>query len=289
MKIEPYYQDRLRLTALEEPYKTVLEVLNTLYMEAPEGGCVLGTNEVIDYFAMSCIRTIANSLTKNATSFPSILQRCKEYTYRHVTSGSMDFNNFYVNTYYEQTALFGGVYYVLAKQGQICQRYLDFLEKTFTKDEKLKGYFQPFKDALRNAPLDNTIQATATQTTDNGAEWKKQVKELEKENKQLKAILKEYTGEEQESVQKKYFTTDQIAIATYFLLGEEKIKVMDNQQSWANVVSKISRRNSQNIRTVFGKINTDMVQLKDDASVVAKALERVAPKIAEKIRNNFEL
>ena len=59
------------------------------------------------------------------------------------------FNNFYVNAYYEQTALFGGVYYVLAKQGQICQRYLDFLEKTFTKDEKLKGYFQPFKDAVK--------------------------------------------------------------------------------------------------------------------------------------------
>ena len=284
MKVQPHYPNRAGLTALEEPYKTALEVLNTLYMEVPEGGRVLGTNDVIDYVTMSCIRTIADDLTKKVTSFPSVMLSYKDSTYRRTSSDSMEFNNFYVNADYEQTALFGGVYYVLAKQGHINQTYLDFLEKTFTKEERLKGYFQPFKDALGKAPLDNTIQAIATQKLEDGIDWKKLMDKLEKENKQLKAILKEYTGEEGE---KGYFTTNQIAVATYMLLDAAKMRLLDNQFGWAKLISKIARRNQQNLRDAYGKINRNMEALKDDASVVAEAYDSVAPKIAEKIRNNF--
>ena len=59
----------------------------------------------------------------------------------------MDFDDFHVNADYEQVAIFGAVYYVLTVQNRVNQRYLDFIEKTFTKETRLQGYFLPFKDA----------------------------------------------------------------------------------------------------------------------------------------------
>ena len=156
MKIESFYPDRKSLANIEEPYKGALDVLNILYMEAPPGGKRLSYNDVIDCYVMSCVRTIAEKLTEEVNSFPSSFLKCKEWTYCNATRDRMDFNDFRVNADYEHVAIFGSVYYVLAIQGKVNQMYLNFIEKSFTSDTRLKGYFQPFKDAAEKKKSEQT-------------------------------------------------------------------------------------------------------------------------------------
>jgi hypothetical protein len=141
---------------------------------------------------------------------------------------------------------------------------------------------------LRSVQEKKPDEQTGNKSIDIEAE--KQIAGLEKENSDLRAKLKEYTGEEEpDGTKKPYFTTNQIAIAAYFLFGEGNIRVMDNQQAWAKFMSKMSRRNCQNIREALGKINSSMDDLKRDAIIVADALDAIAPAIAEKIRKNFDV
>lgn len=147
MKINSFYPDRTSLNNIEEPYKGALGILNILYMEAPQGGKCLSYKDVVDCYVMSCVRTIAEKLTEEEYSFPSVFLRCKEMTFWNASRDRMDFNDFRVNADYELAAIFGAVYYVLTIQGKVNQRYLDFMEKSFTSETRLEGYFQPFKDA----------------------------------------------------------------------------------------------------------------------------------------------
>lgn len=159
MKIEQHYPDRKSLAMAEDIYKEALLVLNKLYMLPPaEGERTLDTKYVIDYYIMSCVHTIVDMLTDGVLSFPSIFNYCMRNTYIQTSSDSMNFNNFYVNADYEHAALFGAVYYVLARQQKIDHEYLDYIEQIFTNNNKLKCYFLPFKEAAekRNAEEDET-------------------------------------------------------------------------------------------------------------------------------------
>ena len=158
MKIEKHYPDRKSLAQAEEPYKEALLVLNTLYMFPPKGGAkTLSTKDVVDYYVMSCVHTIVDMLTENVVSFPSIFNYCKRYAFVQASSDSMSFDNFYVNADYECAALFGAVYYVLARQQKVDQVYLDYIEQCVSTEERLKCYFLPFKDAAvkKNAEKDD--------------------------------------------------------------------------------------------------------------------------------------
>ncbi len=123
--------------------------MNILYMEEPaEGYKVLSCRDVIDYFVMSCVHTLVDEINAMPCSFPSIIGSWYRNTYRVSPNEGMSFNDFWVNERYEQIAIFGAVYYVLARQGRISQHYLDHIEKLVASDAKLKPYFQPFKDAV---------------------------------------------------------------------------------------------------------------------------------------------
>ena len=290
MKIEAFYPNRQLLGKIEEPYRGALEVLNTLYMEAPQGGKRLDSRCVIDCYVMNCVRAISEKLTRESYSFPSVFNKCKELTFINASNDKMDFNDFRVNADYEQTAIFGAVYYVLTKQGKIAKRYLDFIEKTFASETRLKGYFQPFKDALNESSQNSITNENLSNAIGSNSSLQKENEELSKRNQQLEALVREYTGDEGlDGTKKPYFTTNQIAIAAYFLFGEGNIRVLDNQQAWAKFMSKMSRRNSQNIREALSKINSNMDDLKGDAIIVANTLDAVAPAIAEKIRKNFDV
>lgn len=126
----------------------------------------------------------------------------------------------------------------------------------------------------------NATSDTATQ---------KELENLKKENLQLRKTLQEYTDSEECNNKKTFFTTKQIAIAAYFILDDKDIHISDNQLKWANFLSKLTRRNVQNIRKELGRLNADMDELKDDAIVVAEALDAVAPQIANKVRKNFNI
>ena len=157
MKIEQHYPDQKSLANAEATYKEALLILNSLYMTPPtEEAKPLSTNDVVDYYMMSCVHTIVDMLTDGVMSFPSVFNDCKRKTYVKTSKDSMQFDKFYLNADYEHTALFGAVYYVLARQKIIPREYLDYIERVFTNDEKLKGYFLPFKDAAekKNAEED---------------------------------------------------------------------------------------------------------------------------------------
>ena len=119
MKIVSFYPDRKSLTTIEEPYKGALGVLNIFYMEVPPGGKCLNYKDFIDCYVMSCVRTIAEKLTEEEISFPSVFLRCKELTFLNSYNDRMDFNDFRVNADYEHAAIFGAVYYVLKIQGKV--------------------------------------------------------------------------------------------------------------------------------------------------------------------------
>ena len=159
MKIVDFYPNRDSLSNIDEPYKGALYILNILYMKAPQDGKCLDSNSVIDYYVMSCVRTIAEELTEKENSFPSVFQRCKARTYWSSINDKMDFNDFRVNADYEQVAIFGAIYYVLKIQGKVKPIYLDFIEETFSSETRLKGYFQPFKDAAEKVMAEEESSA----------------------------------------------------------------------------------------------------------------------------------
>lgn len=115
------------------------------------------------------------------------------------------------------------------------------------------------------------------------------INKLRNENKILKSILEEYTGEKETGTRQVYFNTSQIAIALYFLADAKDVRILDNQKAWAILMSKIVRRNCQNIRKSLGELNSDMLSLKKDAIIVAQAYDSVEPRIADKIRKNFDI
>ena len=206
MKIEKHYQDRASLNQLEKPYDEVHQVLNDYYMSQP-GMPSLNCRELVDYYMMSCIRTIAEMLSNNVASFPSVLIRCRDKTYRKAYNDSMSFDNFYVNAHYEQSVIFGGVYYVLARQHSVSQKHLDYLEKEFTSNDELKAYFQPFKEALTNVPK-NQASLSGLDETEKGnllSELEETKEKLITTTEQLKNVteqLKKVT-EEKKLLEKK--------------------------------------------------------------------------------------
>ena len=162
----------------------------------------------------------------------------------------------------------------------------DFANKTIISE--VIGKMLEEDARLRSMQEKSPNEQTGNKSVD--AEAEKQIAKLVKENNNLKSLLKEYTGDEVTDGSKKpYFTTNQIVIALYFLIDSNDIRILDNQSAWAKFLSKLTRRNSQNIRETLGEINSDMTILKEDAIVVANALDAVAPAIAEKIRKNFDI
>ena len=132
MKIEQHYPDRKRLAQAEVPYNEAFLILNKLYMVPPaEGAKALSTEDVVDYYVMSCVHTIVDMLTEGVWSFPSIFNICKKKTFVQTSRDSMRFDDFYLNADYKHTALFGAVYYVLARQQKVPQEYLDYIERVF--------------------------------------------------------------------------------------------------------------------------------------------------------------
>ncbi len=287
MIIQKHYPDRSSLKNIEEPYNEALEILNLLYMESP-AECYprLGSKDVIDYFVLSCVHTIVDKLVDNKASFPSVLLAYKEITFRKASSGNMSFDNFYVNADYEQTVIFGAVYYVLARQKSVEKQYLNFIEKTFTVGNRLRCYFQPFKDALNKySQINNSSEKHSLK------ENKDLIKELESKNKEicnLKKIIQEYSGEPNPYENKLCFSTKQIALSFYFLFDHQGYNLNDNKSGWGRFLSKMVHKNAKNITDAFLAIYKDMSSFKKDAMVVADAINDVAPKIAEKIRHQFE-
>lgn len=282
IKLKAYYQTLSDLQKAEEPYGSVLRIIDKMKIMKFEGSIEVSLR-FKNHLALSCVRTIVEELIQNDRCFVSEMKRLWISLYYARDLGCNDFNNYSVPSDHYKGIIFGGVYYVLSINKSVGEDYLSIMESYVKEYPDAVPYFEVFKNAVdKRTPSPST-------TTENGnasLDMQKEFEKLKKENERMKKLIEEYTG--QKEYKKPYFNTNQIAIATYFLF-HEKVNVMDNQLSWSVIVSKISRRNAQNIRTCFGDINTDLLKLKDDAEIVAKSLDDINPFLADKIRNNFEI
>jgi hypothetical protein len=254
MEIERYYPQRTSLNEIKEPYKSALDVLNTLYMDDPAPGKrALSYCDVIDYYTMSCVKTIAIRLTKNMASFPSVFRECKERTFVGTIHDSMSFSNFFVNEQYEQAAIFGAVYYVLSKGDQVPQRYLDYMEKCFSQPH-VKPYFQPFKDALK----DSSAVTQPSMEKDDNAELIHEIETLRGENQKLKHTIEQLTGDANYKAEK-HLTIRDLALFFYMLTSyKETVHINDNKSGWSRLLSRLTTRGSQNIRDALTQICHDL-------------------------------
>lgn len=199
------------------------------------------------------------------------------YVYRHFLT------SVYVLLYYRHC---GDEPYQLVVFKNLKPEMGDFANKTIIQEEIDKMLVEKAK--LRSLSVKNRNEKSDINCIDDEAE--KQIAKLEKENNKLNSLLKEYTGdEESDGTKKPYFTTNQIAIAAYFLFDAQDINILNNQLAWAKILSKLTRRSCQNIREALGIIYSNMTALKKDAIVVADAFDAVAPAIAEKIRRNCDI
>ena len=242
MKIVPHYPNRISLEKIEVPYSQALEILNMLYMDPPADGLkILSSSDVIDFYMMSCIRTIAEELTKGVVSFPSIFLKCKQETFRNYDRDNMNFDNFFVNADYEQTAIFGAVYYVLSCQKLVSQKYLDYIEKSFSRDERLKAYFQPFKKAVE---MSNEISPNMQPN-----KYKDAVEENLNANDGKRIILanrrnSDFTRIIRAMIQDNYFQHADKSAVTATEVGEMMLKLVGVRTEWKSMLQKAFSRDN---------------------------------------------
>ena len=118
IKISPYYRTEESLNKAEEPFKTITRILERLYLEGVNGKKDVSYS-FKDIYAVSCMRDFAEDLAKKQTTFVSRLN----YLWGSLMHPNKQFSNSF-ESYgipYEryQGLIFGGVYYVLAKQKSV--------------------------------------------------------------------------------------------------------------------------------------------------------------------------
>ena len=148
MGIDSYYQSRRSLDGLGQTGREVLELIGDLYFTPPPGGQkVLSHTKFIDYFVISAILTVCNKLKKEKASFASSLLTCRDNLYVNTSISNMSFTKFWVNTHYELSTIFGGVYYFLSFDKDFPERHLKKIVSLFKEGEEL-AFFNVFKEAV---------------------------------------------------------------------------------------------------------------------------------------------
>jgi hypothetical protein len=241
MKIGQHYPNRKSLAQADPVYKEALEILNTLYMEAPAAGTnPLSSKDVVDYYMMSCVHTIVDKLTEEVFSFPSILNECSKRTFVETNSDNMSFENFYVNADYEHTALYGAVYYVLAVQQRISHKYLNYIEKLFAPNTKLKAYFLPFKEAAEKATkqhLNEDAHHEDVVETNLRASDGKRIVLAERRNSDFTRIV-------QAMISDGYFRHADKSSVTATEVGEMMLKLVGVGTEWKSMLQKAFSRDN---------------------------------------------
>ena len=284
------YKDLNALKGIQEPFKSALVILQDMYVNGPENMEVLSNSLPLN-MAINAAQDIYETVKNNLIIYVPILKKEISKIYNGMNQRNVTFENFHVPSSRELGCIIGCAYYAMVLDEEFDDRQLRNIEKIIIAYNRnfIPPYFNVFKKAAeeRKKTWNMPSQATANKN-DIVQILQKECEQKDKEIQRLKTIIKEYTDEEVANG-KPYFTTNQIAIALYFLLDNAHIRILDNQSGWAKLSSKIVRRTTQNLRETFGNINKDLSTLKDDATVVAVAFDTVAPVIADKIRKNCDI
>ncbi len=284
------YKSLESLKDIKEPYKSLLVILQDMYVAGPDKSAPL-PEELPLNLAINAAQAIYENVKQNLTTYVPILREETKAIFKANTNRELSINNFHVPTYRELACILGCTYYAMVCDEEFDDHQLENIEKIISNFISDKGlpYFNVFKKAADEIKQKDQGSQLLCENSITKTNHQKELEQKDKEIKQLKAIIKEYTGEEIIKG-KPYFTINQIAIAVYFMLDSVNIRILDNQSGWANIISKIARRNIQNLRDAFGQINKDIETLrKDDAKIVANAFDDVAPTLANKIRANAKI
>ena len=148
IKINPYYRTDEDLNKAEEPFKAITRILERLYLEGVNGKKDVSYSFKNTY-AISCMREFAEDLAKKQTTFVSRLN----YLWGSLMHPNKQFSNSF-DSYgvpYEryQGLIFGGVYYVLAKQKSVSVEHLDLLSSFVSAKAEALPYFNVYKEAAK--------------------------------------------------------------------------------------------------------------------------------------------
>lgn len=147
LKIQAFYYTQADLQKADEPYKSVASILDRLYLKGPSGKKSLSQG-FKDVKAVSCIRDIAEDLTKNQVTFVNRMKTLWSSLLHPQKQFGDSFDNYAVPYEYYQGTIFGGVYYVLAKQKKVDDEHLDLMESFMSSYPEAQPYFNVFKTAL---------------------------------------------------------------------------------------------------------------------------------------------
>ena len=169
LKIQAFYQTQEDLEKADELYKSVTFILNKLRLKGPNGKKKL-PQRFKDAKAVSCIRDIAEDLAKSQVTFVSRMKTLWSSLLHPQNQFSDSFENYAVPYEYYQGTIFGGAYYVLAKQKTVDDEHLELMETFVSGYAEALPYFNVFKTALTGdtrplAPQPSAIAAPKTADT----------------------------------------------------------------------------------------------------------------------------
>ncbi len=148
IKISPYYRTEESLNKAEEPFKTITRILERLYLEGVNGKKDVSYS-FKDIYAVSCMRDFAEDLAKKQTTFVSRLNSLWGSLVHPNKQFSNSFDSYGVPYERYQGIIFGGVYYVLAKQKSVSVEHLDLLSSFVSAKAEALPYFNVYKEAAK--------------------------------------------------------------------------------------------------------------------------------------------
>ena len=148
IKINPYYRTDEDLNKAEEPFMSITRILERLYLDGVNGKKDVSYNFKNTY-AVSCMRDFAEDLAKKQTTFVSRLNSLWGSLMHPNNQFSNSFDSYGVPYERYQGIIFGGVYYLLAKQKSVTAEHLDMLSSFVSAKAEALPYFNVYKEAAK--------------------------------------------------------------------------------------------------------------------------------------------
>ena len=148
IKINPYYRTEEDLNKAEEPFMSITRILERLYLDGVNGKKDVSYSFKNTY-AVSCMRDFSEDLAKKQTTFVSRLNYLWGSLMHPNKQFSNSFDNYGVPYERYQGIIFGGVYYVLAKQKSVSVDHLDMLSSFVSSKAEALPYFNVYKEAAK--------------------------------------------------------------------------------------------------------------------------------------------
>lgn len=144
MVITRYYTNDESLNKCDEPYRSVVELLDQLKNETPDGCENMSFPSFTLCHIVSAVRTVYEKLRNNLLIFNSTLIKIRSAMTS--TRNSIDYDNFYLTIPSSQALLFGAVYYVAAHDSTFKDKQLEAIAKFSCQNKPSTAIFQYFKE-----------------------------------------------------------------------------------------------------------------------------------------------